>query len=130
MSSTDAFARFFAQIKTQTRCHLQLARFDKQRSYRSSRVRPPMQVSVTQLDAKFSAIAQHADAGEEVIVTTRGKPAYCLLPIMAEPRRLPFPDVTALAKQSKAYKPAKKAGANNAGPASFVADWRAQYEHV
>ena len=87
-----------------------------------------MQVSVTQIKAKFSAIAQHADAGEEVIIAARGKPAYRLLPIIAEPRRVPFPDVTALAKQSKAYKPGKKARANNTGPASFVADWRAQNE--
>lgn len=87
-----------------------------------------MQVSVAQIKAKFSAIAQHADAGEEVIITARGKPAYRLLPIIAEPRRVPFPDVTALAKQSKAYKPAKKARANDAVPASFVADWRALNE--
>ena len=89
-----------------------------------------MQVSVTQIKAKFSAIALHADAGEEVIITARGKPAYLLLPVIAEPRRIPFPDVTALAKQSKAYKPAKKTGANNAGPTSFVADWRAQNERI
>jgi prevent-host-death family protein len=87
-----------------------------------------MQVSVTQLKAKFSAIAQHADAGEEVIITTRGKPAYRLLPIIAEPQRVPFPDVTALAKQSKVYKSFKKTGEKTEGPASFVAGWRAQNE--
>ena len=87
-----------------------------------------MQVSVAQIKAKFSAIAQHADAGEEVIITARGKPAYRLLPIIAEPRRVPFPDVTALANQSKPYKPAKKARANDAVATSFVADWRALNE--
>ena len=87
-----------------------------------------MQVSVTQIKAKFSAIAQHADAGEEVIITARGKPAYRLLPIITEPRRVPFPDVTALAKQSKAYKFFKRTGSKNEGPISFVADWRAQNE--
>ena len=87
-----------------------------------------MQVSVTQIKAKFSAIARHAVAGEEVIITARGKPVYRLLPIIAEPWRGPFPGVTALAKPFKAYKPAKKTGVYNAGPASFVADWRAQNE--
>jgi prevent-host-death family protein len=91
-----------------------------------------MQVSVAQIKAKFSAIAQQADAGEEVIITTRGKPAYRLLPIVAVLHRAPFPDVTALAKQSKPYKEikrgAKRASAGDAGPANFVADWRAQNE--
>ena len=87
-----------------------------------------MQVSVAQIKAKFSAIAQHADAGEEVIITTRGKPAYRLLPIVNAPQRVPFPDITALAKLSKPYKGTKKAGANGAGTSSFVADWRAQNE--
>ena len=89
-----------------------------------------MQVSVTQIKAKFSAIAQHADAGKEVIITVRGKPAYRLLPIIAEPRRIPFPDVTALAKQSKAYKPAKKTGVQNTGLCSFMNDLRAQNERI
>jgi prevent-host-death family protein len=87
-----------------------------------------MHVSITQLKAKFSAVAQHADAGEEVIITTRGKPAYRLLPIIAEPQRAPFPDVTALANQSKAHKFFKKTGARTESPASFVAGWRAQNE--
>ena len=77
-----------------------------------------MQVSVALIKAKFTAIAQHADAGEEVIITTRGRPAYRLLPIINTPERVPFPDVTTLAKQSKPYK--TKNG--------FVADWRAQNE--
>ena len=87
-----------------------------------------MQVSVAQIKAKFTAIAQQADAGEEVIITTRGRPAYRLLPIINTPDRAPFPDVTALAKLSKPYKGTKKAVANNAGTSSFVADWRAQNE--
>ena len=77
-----------------------------------------MQVSVAEIKAKFTAIAQHADAGEEVIITTRGKPAYRLLPIISALQRAPFPDITALAGQSKPYK--RKNG--------FVADWRAQNE--
>ena len=77
-----------------------------------------MQVSDAEIKAKFTAIAQQADAGEEVIITTRGKPAYRLLPIINTPQRAPFPDVTALAKQSKPCK--SKNG--------FVADWRAQNE--
>ena len=87
-----------------------------------------MQVSVAQIKAKFTAIAQQADAGEEVIITTRGKPAYRLLPIINTPERVPFPDITALAKLSKPYKGTKTAIANNAGMSSFVADWRAQNE--
>ena len=87
-----------------------------------------MQVSVAQIKAKFTAIAQQADAGEEVIITTRGRPAYRLLPIVNAPERVPFPDVTALAKLSKPYKGAKTATANSAGTSSFVADWRAQNE--
>lgn len=92
-----------------------------------------MQVSVAQIKAKFTAIAQHADAGEEVIITTRGRPAYRLLPIINTPERVPFPDVTALAKLSKSYKSTKRTVANNgrvvdAGEGSFVADWRAQSE--
>lgn len=92
-----------------------------------------MQVSVAQIKAKFTAIAQHADAGEEVIITTRGKPAYRLLPIINTPERVPFPDITALAKLSKPYKGTKKTVANNgrlidAGEGGFVADWRAENE--
>ena len=87
-----------------------------------------MQVSVAQIKAKFTAIAQHADAGEEVIITTRGKPAYRLLPIINTPQRVPFPDITALALQSKPYKSTKKTGANTVVTASFVADWRAENE--
>jgi prevent-host-death family protein len=46
-----------------------------------------MQVSVAQIKAKFTAIAKQADAGEEVIITTRGRPAYRLLPIIDTPKR-------------------------------------------
>ncbi len=87
-----------------------------------------MQFSVAQIKAKFTAIAQHADAGEEVIITSRGKPAYRLMPIINTPERAPFADITALAKRSKFYKGTKKTGANSAGTGSFVADWRAQNE--
>lgn len=87
-----------------------------------------MQVSVAQIKAKFTAIAQHADAGEEVIITTRGKPAYRLLPIINTPQRAPFPDITALARQSKPYKGTKKSGVKSAGTGSFVAEWRAENE--
>ncbi len=87
-----------------------------------------MQVSVAQIKAKFTAIAQQADAGEEVIITSRGKPAYRLLPIVSTPARTPFPDVTAIARLSKPYKSPKRALANNAGVSSFVADWRAENE--
>ena len=91
-----------------------------------------MQVSVAQIKAKFSAIAQQADAGEEIIITKRGKPAYRFLSIVTAPQRVPFPDVTALAMQSKPCKESKrgarKAGDVDAGLASFVAAWRAQSE--
>lgn len=92
-----------------------------------------MQVSVAQIKAKFTAIAQQADAGEEVIITSRGKPAYRLLPIINMPERVPFPDITALAKLSKPYKGTKRTVANSgrvieAGEGGFVADWRAQNE--
>jgi prevent-host-death family protein len=87
-----------------------------------------MQVSVAQIKAKFTAIARQADAGEEVIITTRGKPAYRLLPIVNTPLRAPFPDITALAKQSKPYKATKKPGTKGADLGGFVADWRAQNE--
>ena len=87
-----------------------------------------MLVSVAQIKAKFTAIARQADAGEEVIITTRGKPAYRLLPIIYTPLRMPFPDITALARQSKPYKTTKKAGTKSADTGSFVADWRAENE--
>ena len=87
-----------------------------------------MLVSVAQIKAKFTAIARQADAGEEVIITTRGKPAYRLLPIINTPLRMPFPDITALARQSKPYKTTQKAGAKSADTGSFVADWRAENE--
>lgn len=79
-----------------------------------------MQFSVADIKAKFSAIAKQADAGQEVIITNRGKPAYRLVPITALPPRAPFPDVTALAMQSKLSLPK--------GQGSFVADWRVQNE--
>ncbi len=87
-----------------------------------------MQVSVAQIKAKFTAIAQQADAGEEVIITTRGKPAYRLLPIVNTSVRAPFPDITALAKKSKPYKGTKKASGKSPETGSFVADWRAENE--
>ncbi len=87
-----------------------------------------MQVSVAQIKAKFTAIAQHADAGEEVIITSRGKPAYRLLPIVDAPQRAPFPDITAIAKKSRPYKVSKKGGAKSAALGNFVADWRAANE--
>ena len=87
-----------------------------------------MQVSVAEIKAKFTAIAQHADAGEEVIITTRGKPAYRLLPIINTPQRVPFPDITVLARQSKPYKGMKKTATKSADLGSFVADWRAANE--
>ena len=86
-----------------------------------------MQVSVAEIKAKFSAIAQQADAGEEVIITTRGKPAYRLLPIINTNLRMPFPDITALARQSKPYKATKKSGTGS-DLGSFVADWRTDNE--
>ena len=79
-----------------------------------------MQVSVADIKAKFTAIAKQADAGQEVIITNRGKPAYRLVPIASQPLRAPFPDVTALAMQSKLIQPNSQS--------SFVADWRAQNE--
>ncbi len=77
-----------------------------------------MQVSVAEIKAKFTAIAQQADAGEEVIITNRGKPAYRLLPIQNTRERTPFPDVTAIALKS----------APQTTDTSFVADWRSQNE--
>jgi prevent-host-death family protein len=77
-----------------------------------------MQVSVAEIKAKFTAIALQADAGEEVIITNRGKPAYRLLPILNTSERAPFPDVTALALKS----------APQTTQNSFVADWRSQNE--
>jgi prevent-host-death family protein len=79
-----------------------------------------VQVSVAEIKARFTAIARQADAGHEVIITNRGKPAYRLLPISQAPKRAPFPDVTALALQSKPIEPSEQG--------SFVADWRAGNE--
>jgi prevent-host-death family protein len=91
-----------------------------------------MQVSAAQFKANFSALARRADAGEEIIITKRGKPAYQLLPIVTAPQRVPFPDVTALAKQSKSCKEpnkgVRKVSDSSAGDASFVDAWRAQSE--
>jgi prevent-host-death family protein len=87
-----------------------------------------MQVSVAQIKAKFSAIAQHADAGEDVIITTRGKPAYRLIAIVNTPQRAPFPDITAIAMKSRPFKATDKGGAQSAGLGGFVADWRAANE--
>ena len=87
-----------------------------------------MQVSVAQIKASFTAIAQRAAAGEEVTITTRGKPAYRLLPINKKPKRKLFPDITTLAWQSEPYPRAKKTRASNADLDSFVADWRKQNE--
>ena len=87
-----------------------------------------MHVSVAQIKAKFTAIAQQADAGEEVIITKRGRPAYRLVPIINTPERVPFPDITALANLSEPYKGTKKTAATIAGTSSFVEDWRAQNE--
>jgi prevent-host-death family protein len=89
-----------------------------------------MRASAAQFKANFSVLAQRADAGEEIIITKRGKPAYQLLPIVTAPQRVPFPNVTALAMQSKPCKESKrgarKAGCVDVGLASFVAAWRAQ----
>ena len=79
-----------------------------------------MQFSVADIKAKFTAIARQADAGQEVIITNRGKPAYRLLPITPVPPRAPFPDTTALAMQSRPSQTLEHG--------SFVADWRAQNE--
>ena len=79
-----------------------------------------MKVSVADIKARFTAIARQADAGQEVIITNRGKPAYRLLAITPTPLRAPFPDTTVLAMQSK------PSHASEHG--SFVADWRAQNE--
>lgn len=79
-----------------------------------------MKVSVADIKARFTAIARHADAGQEVIITNRGKPAYRLLPVTPTPIRAPFPDVTALAMQSKPSQTLEHG--------SFVAEWRAQNE--
>ena len=48
--------------------------------------------------------------------------------IINTPQRVPFPDITALALQSRPYKGTKKTGANTVVTASFVADWRAENE--
>ena len=79
-----------------------------------------MQVSVADIKAKFTAIARQADAGQEVVITNRGKPAYRLVPITSTPLRAPFPDITALALQSKP--------SQTLVHGSFVADWRVQNE--
>ncbi len=79
-----------------------------------------MQVSVADIKAKFTAIARQADAGQEVIITNRGRPAYRLLPITPASLRAPFPDVTALAMQSQPSQMLERG--------SFVAGWRAQNE--
>lgn len=79
-----------------------------------------MQVSVADIKARFTAIARQADAGQEVIITNRGKPAYRLLAITPAPLRAPFPDITALAMQSKPSQLLVNG--------SFVADWRTQNE--
>ena len=79
-----------------------------------------MQVSVADIKARFTAIARQADAGQEVIITNRGKPAYRLLSITPAPLRAPFPDITALALKSKPSQTLERG--------SFVADWRAQNE--
>jgi prevent-host-death family protein len=79
-----------------------------------------MQVSVADIKARFTAIARQADAGQEVIITNRSRPAYRLLPIIPAPQRSAFPDTTALAMQSKPSQTLVNG--------SFVADWRAQNE--
>jgi prevent-host-death family protein len=79
---------------------------------------PIMQVSVAQIKANFSVIASQADAGFDVVITHRGRPAYRLIPVGQPKLRVPFPDVTALALESKPW----------GGDAGFVADWRAQNE--
>lgn len=87
-----------------------------------------MQVSVAQIKAKFTAIARQAQLGEEVIITTRGKPAYRLLAIVEVPERQPFPDITALAMQSRPYTSPTDLSASPNGTSNFVADWRAENE--
>jgi prevent-host-death family protein len=87
-----------------------------------------MLVSVAQIKAKFTAIARQAQLGEEVIITTRGKPAYRLLAIVETPERQPFPDITALAMKSRPYSSPNSSDPNHPGPNNFVADWRAQNE--
>ena len=79
-----------------------------------------VQVSVADIKARFTAIVRQADAGQEVIITNRGRPAYRLLPITPAPLRAPFPDITALAMQSMPSQILING--------SFVADWRAQNE--
>ena len=91
-----------------------------------------MQVSITQFKANFSALAKQVDAGVDLVITSRGKLAYRLLPVHAEMERAPFPDVTALAMQSKPST-SFAVGAVNAQHVplvhgSFVAVWRTQNE--
>lgn len=82
-----------------------------------------MEISVAQIKAKFSEIASYADAGEDVIITNRGKPVYRLTPIVTTivKKRPPFPDLTPIAKQSKPYIATEEGGC-------FVADWRQSME--
>lgn len=79
-----------------------------------------MQTSVADIKARFTAIARQADAGQEVIITNRGRPAYRLLLITLAPLRAPFPDNTALAMQSMPSQTPINGG--------FVADWCTQHE--
>ena len=82
-----------------------------------------MEISVAQIKAKFSEIAAYADAGEDVIITNRGKPVYRLTPIVTtvDKKRPPFPDLSFIAKQSKPYAASEAGGC-------FVTDWRKEME--
>jgi prevent-host-death family protein len=77
-----------------------------------------MHVSVAEVKARFTAIAKLADAGEEIVITNRGKPAYRLLALTPTARRAPFPDISALAAQSR----------RSPGSGSFVQTWRDENE--
>lgn len=87
-----------------------------------------MEVSVAQIKARFTEIAKRADAGENVVITSRGKPAYRLLPIVKTQQRQPFPDVTALALQSRPYVGLGHRKPGDTQGDGFVADWRAHNE--
>lgn len=88
-----------------------------------------MQVSVAQSKTKLTAVARKADAGEEVVITLLGRPAYRRpLPINKMTERKPFPDITALATRSKPFKDPERTGANGVEAGSFVAVWRVQNE--
>ena len=91
-----------------------------------------VQVSITQLRANFSSIAKQADAGVDLVITSRGKPAYRLLPIGAEVKRKPFPDVTALAMQSRPSTLSARSALVSLDRATdhgcFVTVWRTQNE--